>query len=153
MNEEILKTVRLLNGNLLSVISTDRQIKNGTIMVEDNIFGTQYTIHKSGYVRKRVYNCWPFNGHLEHYQLNPIKRTRRPIKEFDSYNIDRILFPGEYLKLAGIVVRVAIKTRARLKKLIILDDPNAPKYKTIQEYTKEYEEQFGSIKWQIGNKR
>ena len=122
MNQEILKAVKLLNKHSLSVISTDRQIKNETIMVEDDFLGTRYTIHKSGYARKRVFG-WPNWGGGEgavpgtennHYQLNKVRKvtkesTYRPGMFYDT--TERILLPGEYLELAKMVVKVANRNR------------------------------------------
>jgi len=116
MNKEIFKAIRFLNEHSLSVISTDRQINNETIMVQDDFTGTHYTIHKTGYARKRV-RGWC--GELNHYQLN---KTTNVLEERTYYNgkvavvetLKRILLPGDYVTLAGYVIKIA--NRERLKK-------------------------------------
>jgi len=112
--ELIHKAIRLLNENELIVVSTDRQIKNGTIMVEDSHNGVRYTVHVSGYARKRVVGWMGPN----HYQLN---KTKFIYKEWtDSHNktykvkqLVRILLPGEYLQLAQMVINSAKRQRKR----------------------------------------
>lgn len=123
------RAIRLLNKHSLSVISTDRQIANGTIMVEDTFLGTRYTIHKSGYARKRVFG-WPNWGGGEgavpgtennHYQLNKTKfrfedrtYTGYPVgKVFKIKFTERILLPGQYVELATMVVNAANRERTR----------------------------------------
>ena len=121
--------IRLLNENKLSVVSKDRQIKNGTIMVQDDFLGTSYTIHSSGYARKRVHT-WPYWSHGEsatpgtennHYQLNKTKKVTETKyeeywgKERTRTFTQRILLPGEYLQLAQMVVNAATRERERAK--------------------------------------
>lgn len=52
MNTEMHMAIRLLNEHSLSVISGDRQIKNGTIMVQDDFLGTRYTIQADMLVKE-----------------------------------------------------------------------------------------------------
>jgi len=111
---EMHKAVKLLNYNSLSVISTDRQIKNGTIMVMDDVLEDMYTIHENGYVRSIVpvyqhYFGWKIKSTC--YQLNPVKINKNEITGGNCK--ERILFPGEYYKLAEIVVRVAHKRKLK----------------------------------------
>jgi hypothetical protein len=130
MNNEMHKAIRLLNDHQLSVISTDRQVKNGTIMVQDDMLGTRYTIHSSGYARKRVFG-WPNWGGTEgavpgkennHYQLNKTKIVTKERKYayygdkvFHVTFTQRILLPGEYVNLAEMVIRAANRERKNLK--------------------------------------
>ena len=111
MNKEIFKAIRLLNEHSLSVISTDRQINNGTIMVEDDFKGTNYTIHASGYARKRVTGGY---NQLNHYQLNKVRKvTKLGYKGYAYSTTERILIPGQYMELAEMVINAA--NRERLK--------------------------------------
>ena len=111
MNKEMNEAIRILNDHSLKVISSKTQIKNETIMVEDEILGSHYTIHKTGYVRRR---CTGWGGYLNHYQLNPVKKVF--CERWGGYNVERILFPGEYVKLAEIVVSVVTKRRKKYEK-------------------------------------
>jgi len=111
MNEEMHKAIRLFNEHSLSVISTDRQINNGTIMVMDDVFGTKYTIHKSGYARVRVIGG--YFHEKNHYQLNKVRKiTKERYYKDGFYNTtERITLPGQYLELAKMVIRKANKER------------------------------------------
>ena len=93
-------TIRNLNAHGLYVISTAKQVLNGTIMVKDPLNDEVYTIHKSGYARRRVIG---WLGTLNHYQLNPTKTTKRGKY---GVTVKRILFPGQYYKLSEIVIRI-----------------------------------------------
>jgi len=132
MNTEMHNAIRLLNEHSLSVISTDRQVKNETIMVQDDFLGTRYTIHKSGYARKRVFG-YPFWGGSDsdycvpgkennHYQLNKTRQVTEERKYayygdkvFHVTFTQRILLPGEYINLAEMVIRAANRERKNLK--------------------------------------
>jgi hypothetical protein len=118
MNHEMHMAIRLLNEHSLSVITGNRQIKNGTIMVMDDILGTRYTIHENGYARKRVFG-YPFNmmgggaagRENNHYQLNKTRRVKRDYGYGERECVERILLPGEYLALAKMVVNAANRER------------------------------------------
>ena len=127
VDSDILKAMEILEEIGLKHVSTKRQIQNGTLMFEDpqDIFNyldyeddletvktveesRKYTIHKSGYARKRILGG--FTGiEVNHYQLNPVltKKTEW------STSVKRILFPDNYTKLAEIVKSVVIKSRNR----------------------------------------
>jgi len=124
--------IRLLNYHSLSVISTDRQIANGTIMVEDDFLGTRYTIHASGYARKRTWT-WPYWNQGEtaipgnennHYQLNKtaIRYENRTFtgypegKVFQIAYTERVLLPGKYVELAEMVIKKANRDRLKESK-------------------------------------
>ena len=124
--ETIHQAIRLLNENELMVVSTDRQIKNDTIMVEDiglcslTSFGTNYTIHATGYARKRVNeNYYRGKLRLNHYQLNKTTKLTYENRKFtDGYpevfsiqHTSRILLPGKYVQLAQMVVNAANRER------------------------------------------
>ena len=110
MNNEMHKAIKLLNTHSLSVVSVNRQIKNGTIMVMDDILGTKYTIHSNGYARKRVTGMY---GQLNHYQLNKVKQVFGPGYIQGSYrtHTERILLPGKYVELAEMVIKKANRDR------------------------------------------
>ena len=118
MNHEMHMAIRLLNEHSLSVISGNKQIKNGTIMVQDDFLGTRYTIHASGYARKRVWG-WPnWNGGVpgtenNHYQLNKTRKVKRDYGYGEREFTERILLPGEYLALAKMVVNAADRERKK----------------------------------------
>ena len=120
MNTEMHNAIRLLNEHSLSVISIDRQVKNETIMVEDDFLGTRYTIHSTGYARKRTTGGY---NQLNHYQLNKTK-IRYENKTYSGYPkgkvfqiayTERILIPGQYMELATMVVNAANRERKNLK--------------------------------------
>ena len=117
MNNEMHKAIKLLNEHSLSVVSTERQIENGTIMVMDDVLGDKYTIHSSGYARIRVAG---WMGELAHYQLNKVT-PRHEIthnyggETFSYMGTKRILLPGEYVELAKMVIKKA--NRLRIKEL------------------------------------
>lgn len=105
--------IRLLNEHSLSVVSSNKQVLNGTIMVMDDVLGTRYTIHKSGYARKRV-TGWC--GVLNHYQLNKTRKVKRDYGYGEMEFTERILLPGEYLALAKMVVNAANRERKNADK-------------------------------------
>ena len=114
------RAIRLLNEHSLSVISTERQVKNGTIMVRDEVLGTHYTIHTSGYARKRVKAAPMFGPDaINHYQLNKTRLIKKPWKDQYSgktyHRIDTVrqLLPGNYVELAQMVVNAANAERKR----------------------------------------
>lgn len=112
MNTEMHKAIRLLNDHGLSVISGDQQIKNGTIMVMDDVLGTKYTIHASGYARKRV-GAAPMFGPtaFNHYQLNKTRRTAP--NKYGWTGVERIKLPGQYVELAKMIANAAYAERKR----------------------------------------
>ena len=86
-------------------------------MVMDDIFGTKYTIHSTGYARKRVTG---YMGMLNHYQLNKVTTKHEIIHVYkgETYSYmgtKRILLPGEYVELAKMVIKKA--NRLRIKEL------------------------------------
>ena len=155
MNKEILKAIKLLNYHSLSVISTDRQINNETIMVEDDFLGTRYTVHASGYARKRTFT-WPYfspgesavpGNENNHYQLNKTKiryenRTYAGYPKGKVFQIgftERILLPGKYVELAQMVVNAAYTERkcAEAEKSL-RDQGKTDSWFTKRELMKEY---------------
>lgn len=117
MTVEMHKAIRFLNEHSLSVISGNQQIKNGTIMVQDDVLGTRYTIHPNGYARKRVHT-WPYWGESaapgtenNHYQLNKTRRVKRTLSFGERTCVERILLPGQYVELAKMVVNAANRER------------------------------------------
>ena len=121
MNVEMHKAIKLLNEHSLSVVSGNTQIKNGTIMVMDDLLGTYYTIHENGYARKRtICGNWRGRPTMFHYQLNKTRLTYEdrtfkayPGKVYKIKHTHRILRPGEYVALAEMVVRAANRERVR----------------------------------------
>ena len=122
MNAEMHKAIKLLNEHSLSVISGDRQIKNGTIMVQDDFLGTRYTIHESGYARKRVFGDAYYMVKFKspgqennHYQLNKTIKIKKNYqwngRPYVATRTKRILLPGEYTALAEMVVKAANRER------------------------------------------
>jgi len=83
-----------------------RQISNGTLCFTDpQVSGEKYSISKIGYVR-RHYDGNPFYATgMQTYQLN--KKVMGP---HGSY--ERVLLPGQYLKLAETLVRIAKRHRS-----------------------------------------
>jgi len=114
---EMLKAIRLLNKHNFSVCSTDRQLKGMTIMVMDDITGEYYTIHSNGYARRRIRGYY---NTVDHYQINPVRRSN-PYKRtfygetYYHYETERILFPGDYVKLAELVIITANRQRNKIK--------------------------------------
>ena len=70
---QILKTIHELNDLGLKIVTTDRQKKNGTLMLFDPQTGSEYGIYKTGYVRRKSAS--------RIYQLN-----QRPATVIRRYN-------------------------------------------------------------------
>jgi len=150
MNVEMHKAIKLLNTHSLSVVSTPRQMKNGTIMVMDDFFGDKFTIHSTGYARKRVQG---WTG-LNHYQLNKVTKEKERSHVFNGKTYthmarERILLPGKYMELAEMVIKKANRDRIQNDEM----EKNRPIfYKSNKEIEEEYLQHFGSKKSQIRNK-
>ena len=118
---EISNTINKLTGKAFVLVSTNRQIKNGTLIFKD-LFqkGVEYGIYgKSGYVRKRnIGPIMPSRWYRENglwrphqwWQLNP---TSRLTTSYGAVRVKRILLPGQYDTMAKIILRVAKKSRAK----------------------------------------
>lgn len=91
-------------------------------MVSDDFLGTRYTIHSSGYARKRVHS-WPYwsesaapGTENNHYQLNKTHKVKRDYGYGEMEFTERILLPGQYVELAKMVVNAAYRERtAKIK--------------------------------------
>lgn len=76
------------------------QMKNQTIEFFDSFCDCYYTLHGTGYIRRKIKNIPTWDGAVKtvSYQLNPTKSETRG-DTFRYRHIERILFPGNYEKL------------------------------------------------------
>ena len=121
MNKEISNTINKLTGEGFVLVSTDRQIKNGTLIFDD-LFqpDVQYGIYgESGYVRKRnkadnyPNSRWYGYSDDRWWQLNPTTQSKT---NYGGICVDRILLPNQYDTMAKIILRVAKKSRVKQSK-------------------------------------
>jgi len=78
--------------------TSERQKKNGTISYVDPVTGVYYSLHTTGYVRRKTYVNHYGTVRAQHYQLNPQRKLNR----------------GEWPQS---VIRVALSPMEQLSKL------------------------------------
>jgi len=89
----------------LTVDTTERQAKNGTISLYDPLGPCRYTLHPNGYVRRKY-----FSGN--HYQLNRVKMVKTVYSYITVASAERIpASPNEQL---GILASVIPSYRKRM---------------------------------------
>jgi len=92
--------IALCEANGLTYASSQAQINHGTLYFTDPLVPEEgYSITKTGYARRHFTAHGPYNYGPQMYQLNKRVKSGNTIK--------RLLLPGQYLKLAEVVVRIA----------------------------------------------
>jgi len=124
---QMLSAIKKMEEHNLKFCSTERQIKNGTIAVEDPYTHIHYHISRSGYARVDMINHYggysTKHGMLSKVNPYPLNRTKMVFmrespfygKEYGYTTSDDgstcNTMPGEYLTLSKFIITKALKDR------------------------------------------